>query len=88
MLANAAPPRQSTVACVVPGLSLHIHLGNQRVPLRMLDATNVKVYVQVGPVKVPVPLFDYVEHLIHGSPPKPRKTIMVQVQLGVTPGQP
>ena len=39
----------------------------------MLDAINVKVYVQVGPMEVPVPLFDYVEHLIHGSPPKPRK---------------
>ena len=25
-------------------------------------------YVQVGPVEVPVPLFEYVEHLIHGSP--------------------
>ena len=44
--------------CVVPRLSLLVHLGNQRVPLRMLDAINVKVYVQVGPVEVPIPLFD------------------------------
>ena len=74
--------------CVVPRLSLLVHLGNQRVPLRMLDAINVKVYVEVGPVEVPIPLFDDIEHLIHGSPPKPRKTIVVQEQLGVTPCQP
>ena len=64
--------RRRRSGCSVERLSspLPIHLGHQRVSLQMPDAINVKIYVQVGPVEVPVPLFDYVEHLIHGSLPR------------------